>query len=123
MFGKKKEKIIETYEDKKAKELNSEINEAGKTLRERVEKVIVRQGVVELYPEGADKIKAVKDFEEAKHSLLCAIGRYDSALNEYKNYLEQTKDKRITTTYYNAHSWSTSHQVIESQYKYFVFHK
>lgn len=122
MFGKK-EKVIETYEDKKAKELNNEIGEAGRVLRERVEKVIICKGVIELYPEGPDKEKAIKDLEQAKYSLLCAIGRYDSALSELKNYLIVTQDKRVTTVYYNANSWSTSHKIIESQYKYFAFKK
>lgn len=120
MFGKK-EKIIATYEDKKAKDLNLAVGEAGRALRERVEKVIVCKDVIELYPEGPDKNKAIKDLEQAKYSLLCAIGHYDSALSEYKNYLIATQDKRVTTVYYNAHSWSTSHQIIENQYKHFVF--
>ena len=122
MFGKK-EKVIETYEDKKSKELNLEVGKAGRVLRERVSKVIICKGVIELYPEGPDKEKAIKDLEQAKYSLLYAIGRYDSALNEYKNYLVATQDKRVTTVYYDAHSWSTSHQIIESEYKYFIFKK
>lgn len=117
MLGKK-EKIIDTYEDKKVKDLNFEVCEANRALRERVEKVIIRKGVIELYPEGPDKEKAIKDLEQAKYSLLCAIGRYDSVLNVYQNYLIATQDKRITTIYYNAHSWYTSHQVIEDEYKY-----
>ena len=41
--------------------------------------VITRVEVINLYPDGADRKKAVSDAKKAKQSLLVAIGAYDTA--------------------------------------------
>ena len=80
----------------------------GKSLR--------AQGVIDLYPDGADRKKAVSDAEKAKQSLLVAIGAYDTARMEYNDYVEKNAEK------FDSHKekWTTtSHEIIEWAYKYY----
>lgn len=118
LFFKKKEKIVESWADLKTHELIEEVIDANHRLRETVPNVIIKQGVIELYPEGADKQKAIADCDKAKFSMLCAIGRYDSAIAEYKRHLADTKDERTTTAYYVC-NYCSSHEIIENIYKNF----
>lgn len=114
---KKKNKEVSTRQDIFVKNYQERRCEALIELRERTEKVIIRSGVVNLYPEGADKDKAIKDLEQAKTLLLCAIGRYDSTGRDLNEALE-SQEPRITTLHYGK-AWKTSHEVIEEVYKEF----
>ena len=116
MFKKKNEKrstrqdiFVENYQARRC--------EALIELRECTEKVIVRSGVINLYLDGADKDKVVKDLEKAKILLLCAIGKYDSTGRDLNEALE-SKEPRVTTLHYSK-AWKTSHEVIEEVYKEF----
>ena len=117
MFGKKKSEIVETPLDLRIKNLRSERYEIWKDLEEAVKLVIIRNGVIEIYPEGADKEKAIKDAESAKEELLYEIGRFDSINNEFKFALNSTEE-RITTKDW-AKNVITSHEIIEDVYKKF----
>lgn len=77
MFGKKK-KPFNPYE-KRADDALYEVWETRDRLYEKTRQAITRVGVINLYPDGADRKKAVSDAEEAKHALLVAIGAYDTA--------------------------------------------
>jgi hypothetical protein len=118
LFFKKKEEIVETWADRKTHELIEEIIDANLRLRETVPNVIVKRDVIDIYPNGADKDKAIADCEKAKYSMLCAIGRYDSAIAEYKRHLANTKDERNTTAGYVC-NYCSSHEIIENIYKNF----
>lgn len=111
-----KKKIYNLY-DEAYKSLWHTVQEAHSRLRETVYKVIIRKGVIDLYPAGPDRDKAIKDCEEAKHSLLCAIGYYDGRMQELTEYF---------SSHYNnldeCHSWhptqmSTSHEIVEHAYE------
>lgn len=78
MFGKKKEKKFNPYENR-ADEMLYKVWEERDRLYEKTRQVITRVGVINLYPDGADRKKAVSDAEKAKQSLLVAIGAYDTA--------------------------------------------
>ena len=119
MFFKKKEKIEDNFFDRRVKEFNDQIGEATRQLYERVEQVIIKQGVINLYPEGPDQKKAIEDCEKAKYSLLCAIGHHDGLMSDYTRYLRETKNERVTT-YYWTNNYSSSHQIIENSYKIFL---
>lgn len=102
----------ETYKD-----MWNTVLEAHDRLCEAVRKVILRKGVIDLYPAGADQNAAIKDCEEAKHSLLCAIGYYDGRMQELKEYF---------SNHYNelneCHSWHptrmlNSHEIVELAYE------
>ena len=114
---KKKKKIVATSQDIFVKEYSEKLIVARGRLKDAVEAVIIRSGVVELYPEGADKSKAINDMNYAKSILLCAIGCYDSARNNYNEALEST-EPRVTTTCYGM-AFKTSHEWVEIFYEEF----
>ena len=114
MFGKKK-KPFNSYENR-VDDLIYEVWETRDRLTAKAKQVITRLGVINLYPDGADRKKAVSDAEEAKHALLVAIGAYDTARMEYNNYIKKYAEmfdspKREWTT--------TSHEIIEWAYQYY----
>jgi len=117
LFKKKSTKPTSTFQDKKLYELQEDRLTAYRRLQERAEKVIICNGAIDLYPEGADKEKAKRDAEKAKYSLLCAIGVYDDLVNQYQRAFDEPYE-RVTTTYYGREC-ATSHEIIEKTYKNF----
>lgn len=115
MFGKKKEKKFNPYENR-ADEMLYKVWEERDRLFEKTTKVITRLGVIDLYPEGADRKKAVSDAGEAKYSLIVAIGAYDTARMEYNNYI-----KKYAQMFDNPKKeWTTtSHEIVEWAYRYY----
>lgn len=78
MFGKKKEKKFNPYENH-TDEMLYKVWEERDRLYEKTRQAITRVGVINLYPDCPDRKKAVSDAEEAKHALIVAIGAYDTA--------------------------------------------
>ena len=115
-FFKKKKVEQETYEDKQLIKLLYDCYEAMDKLKEQVLQTIITNNVVELYPDGADKNKAIKDSEHEKRMLLCCVATYDLKRTNYINYFEETRDKRVTTKNYTR-DVAESHKVIEQTYK------
>ncbi len=116
MFNKKN-KNQPTALDNRISEKFEELKEAKTRLMSAVDRVIIANGVIDIYPEGADKARAIKDAEARKHSLLCTIGEYDTRLQEYNDLLN-SKSERRTTLGYPIH-YSTSHEIIEITYRNF----
>ena len=115
MFGKKKEKKFNPYESR-ADELLYEVWEERDRVYEKTTQVITRLGVIDLYPEGADRKKAVSDAEKAKESLLVAIGAYDTARMEYNDYIKKSAEKFDSP----KKEWTTtSHEIVEWAYRYY----
>lgn len=117
MFGKKKVEIHDTSADLLVKKLSNEVIEASCRIGERVAKVIFRNGVIELYPEGADKKKAKADAETAKHLLLNAIAFYDDVANQYEKAIAN-ENRKTTLNYRNC--LMTSHEIVEKEYEYYM---
>lgn len=115
-FFKKKKVEQETYEDKQLIKLLYDCYEAMDKLKEQVLQTIITNNVVELYPDGADKNKAIKDSEHEKRMLLCCVATYDLKRTNYINYFEETRDKRVTTKNY-IRDVVESYKVIEQTYK------
>ena len=114
MFGKKK-KPFNAYENR-VDDLIHEVWEARDRLSAKAIQVITRLGVIDLYPEGADRKKAVSDAEKAKYSLLVAIGAYDTARMEYNNYIKKYAEKFDSP----KREWTTtSHEITEWAYRYY----
>lgn len=114
MFGKKK-KPFNLYESR-ADELLYEVWEERDRVYEKTTKVITRLGVIDLYPEGADRKKAVSDAEKEKQSLLVAIGAYDTACMEYNDYVKKYAEKFDSP----KQEWTTtSHEIVEWAYRYY----
>ena len=114
MIGKKK-KPFNSYENR-VDDLIHEVWEARDRLTANAKQVITRLGVINLYPDGADRKKAVSDAEEAKHALLVAIGAYDTACMEYNNYIKKYAEMFDSP----KREWATtSHEIIEWAYLYY----
>lgn len=114
MFGKKK-KPFNSYE-KRADDALYEVWEARDRLTVKAKQVITRLGVINLYPDGADREKAVSDAEEAKRTLIADIGEYDTARMEYNNYIKKYAEKFDSP----KREWTTtSHEIIEWAYQYY----
>lgn len=111
----KKKKPFNPYENR-VDELLYEVWEERDRVRVKATQVITRLGVIDLYPDGADRKKAVSDAEKAKQSLLVAIGAYDTARMEYNNYV-----KKYTQMFDSPkQEWTTtSHEIVEWAYRYY----
>ena len=113
-FSKKKKPF--NYYEKRADDALYEVWEARDRLTAKTRQVITRVGVINLYPDGADRKKAVSDAEEAKQVLLVAIGAYDTARMEYNNYIKKYAEKFDSP----KREWTTtSHEIIEWAYQYY----
>ena len=87
MFLKKHSQPEWTPADRQRERLLLDYFAAETNLEERAKAAIVRKGVIDLYPDGPDKDRAIKDFEAAQHSLLCAIGTVDGLRNDMRSYI------------------------------------
>lgn len=111
-----KKKIYNSY-DESYKELWNAVLDARTRLREAAHKVIIRQGVINLYPAGPDQEKAIKDCEEAKQSLLCAIGHYDGRMQELNEDYNKFSAKFEECRTWHPTRMITSHEIIELAYE------
>jgi hypothetical protein len=118
LFGKKKSNLnTDTALDKKIKELDNERLATAFTIRERAKTVIVCNGAIDLYPEGADKEAAKKEAERVKNLLLCSIGHYDDLRRQYLEALAENGERN--TTVYWTKECKTSHEWVEMAYEEF----
>lgn len=115
MFGKNKP--ICTPLDRLIMDKNQELIDAKTYLMSAAERVIIANGVIDLYSEGADKARAIEDAEARKYSLLCAIGAYDGRMQEYRDLLKREGKRETTVGWTNI--FSTSHEIIEIVYRNF----
>lgn len=117
MFGKvKKEKEsnkITPLDEKIMKAFNT-IHEARSGLEAKVVNVIRKNGVVALYPEGADKAKAIIDAEQAKHYMINSMAQYDEAMRELDAVLAREGERNITAEWFNH--FYNSHEIVENVY-------
>ena len=81
MFFKKENKL--TLEEIRRQEKLTEIQLAQYEIEELAEKIHAINKVISVLPDGADKDAEIKFCEQQKFSLLCAIGSYDMARQEY----------------------------------------
>ena len=107
----------DTALDNKIKELNNERLATAHKIRERAKRVIICNGAIDIYPEGADKEKAKRDAEQAKHLLLCSVGHYDDLRRQYLNAFAE-KGERNTTAYWTKEC-KRSHEWVEMAYEEF----
>ena len=114
---KKKAKILDTATDLRIKALVNQITNEKWALISDVEKCIIRNGVIALYPDGADKDEAIKDAEYAKHSLLCRIGAYDGLMRDYDEASAKPNGRCTTTGWRN--NFGKSHELVEIAYRNF----
>lgn len=118
LFSKKKNLAnVDTALDKRIKEIENDRIRTSVSIFERSKKVIICNGAIDIYPEGADKEAAKKEAEKAKESLLCAIGHYDDLRRQYLEAIED-KGERRTTVHYCCNP-PKSHFWVEKAYEEF----
>ena len=116
-FKKKSNSNIDTALDKKIKELHSERVATAYVIRERAKNVIICNGAIDIYPEGADKEAARVKAENAKKLLLCSIGHYDDLRRQYLEALAENGERNTTALW--TKECMTSHEWVEMAYKEF----
>lgn len=65
--------------------------------------ILIKKLAVDVYPDGVDKNHAIKDYEYAKHQLLCLIGEYDDEYQQYLNRVKNSKQEEEFPPVYNSH--------------------
>jgi hypothetical protein len=116
MFFKKKISTNQdTALDKKIKELNNERVAAATSLREKAKRVIICNGVIDLYLEGADKEAAKKEAEQAKYSLSCTISHYDDLCRQCREALDEQGERNTTLNF--TKNFKTSQFWVELAYE------
>ncbi len=103
--------------DREVLDIVQRMQNSKNRLIDATERVIISKGVVELYPEGADKIKAITDLDTRKYSLLCAIGDYDCKLRD----LIEIENKRGDEINVPIPKFTNSHEIIELTYRKFFY--
>lgn len=118
MFLKKHRNPKLTLADRQRERMLIEYIAAETNLKERAKAAIVRKGVIDLYPDGSDKDRAIKDFEAAQHSLLCAIGTVDGLRNDMGSYIAAHEKDFVGTARWVVPSANiSSHTIIEKVYR------
>lgn len=112
MFGKKKQ-VVTTIYDNQYERMWNDLLDANTTLSNRARTSYVRNACIAVYPDGPDRDKALTDSFDAKYSLLCAIGTYDSLLNEVRAFYKKHKNDLDKCVAWNPERYHDSHKIIE----------
>lgn len=112
-----KKTILPNEYDMHLKELINEFDDKRNDLMAQIPQLITKKNVIELYPDGADKNKAIADFEQTKQSLLTYIGAYDNIYNQLMRF-DYSRCQEMRTNKYQFKS-ATSHSIIEIAYSNF----
>lgn len=112
---KKKTKNTDTSADLQLKELYYPFIDLCDEFYSTIREVIVKKEVIEIYPDGADKNKAIKDYHFEQQHLLALIGEYDDLRDQISNFIKKNKEERHTTAHWEIPQ--TSHATIETIYK------
>lgn len=116
MLFKKKQSTEENGKEKYLTTLRLKLIEEETRLENQVVETIVRKGVIDLYPDGADQKAAIKDFEYSQQCLLNKIAFYDDSRQTFIKILEECQAEGVGL------GWKkplTSHKLIEETYRKF----
>ena len=106
MFFKKNKKC--TLEQIRQQEKFDEVQLAKYEMEKLAETIFASHRVILVLPDGADKEAEIKFCEQQKFSLLCAIGNYDVARQEYLLLCGKKS---------NDTSFPSSHEVLRKFFK------
>lgn len=112
---KKKKKNADTSADFQLKELYYPFIDLRDEFYSTIRKVIVKEEIIKIYPDGADKDQAIKDYHFEQQHLLALIGKYDDLRDQISNFIKNNKEERYTTAHWEIPR--TSHETIETIYK------
>lgn len=117
---KKKNKIQKSGADYTVDHLWEELSEHSFNLRRRVEDAYIKNLAVAIYPEGADKCKALTDLDKAQELVLASIAHYDTTRNQCVNFLKDHKEELIIYADVTGCNWEESHAVVEKTIRNFI---
>ena len=115
MFKKKKKVEIpqDNFYDRNVRIKWGELLRLEEQLHDQVKIVLIQKEVIELYPDGSDKDKAIKDFQQSQLSMIATIGSYDSCRADFQRYITEYRSLLVTTK-----DWvgkvSSSHDIVEN---------
>lgn len=111
----KRQCIKPNFCDKKREDLHLELLRKQNWLEKCAKQVIIKNGVINLYPDGPDKEAAETESKKAKRTFLVAIGSYDGIRNDTLRYIKEHSDDFVTTIGWPL-DYITSHEIIEHTY-------
>lgn len=85
-------------------------------LKNAVKEVIIKKGVIDLYPAGANKDAAQETFYRTKFHMIAILGEYDNAQQEAIKILKRQGERNTTATY-DICVFPDSSQVVEQVYE------
>lgn len=103
--------------DREVLDMVQRMQNSKNRLIDATERVIISKGVVELYPEGADKIKAITALNTEKYNLLYTINDYNYRLKD----LIEIENKRGDEINVPIPKFTNSHEIIELTYRKFFY--
>ena len=117
MFKKKKkiEVLQDSFYDRNVRIKWGELLRLAEQLNDQVKIVLIQKEVIELYPDGSDKDKAIKDFQQSQLSMIATIGSYDSCRDDFQRYITECRPLLVTTNAW-ADNVSSSHDIVEGTY-------
>lgn len=102
--------------DYKAMDLTHEVERIKNRLIAKTENVLFAKGVIDIYPEGADKEWAIDELQARQKFLIAEIGEYDIALKNLRDFVNKKRDE-ITVA---IPRFVGSHIIIEIAYRNFI---
>lgn len=118
MFLRKRPKPEWSLADRERERMLLDYFDAETQLEKRAERVIVCRGVIDLYPSGPDRDRAVKDCEVARNFMLYAADRVDVLRKQMIDYIaEHENDFVVTAKWISPLDDAPSHTIIERVYR------
>ena len=118
MFGfKKAHEPTKTLQYERYSVIWHSIMEAQIHLKKCAYEVITKNAVIGLYPEGANKVKAIENAEKSKLTLQTAIENFNVLRQELLDYYRYNSIHMRVCHSWHPFRWKTSHEYIEQAYK------
>lgn len=102
--------------DYKVMDLTNELERTKNRLITKTENVLFAKGVIDIYPEGADKEQAISELQVRQKILIAEIGEYDIALKNLRDFIIKKRDEIIVA----IPVLTDSHTIIEITYRNFI---
>ena len=117
MFKKKKKIEVpqDNFYDRNVRIKWGELLRLEEQLNDQVKIVLIQKEVIELYPDGSDKDKAIKDLQQSQLSMISTIGSYDSCRADFQRYITEYHPLLVTTKDW-VDKVSSSHDIVEGTY-------
>ena len=117
-----KKKISDNIYDIKMKAAHQKWMDSWKKLEAATRDTIIKNNVIALYPEGADKKIAEREAEQQRKKLINCISAYEENRRDFLVFCESHKKDLMTTITWarSFDSCPTSHDIVEKAYHNFI---